>query len=59
MGAFMFIGYGMLAILAHVDNLKSASPATIDAPSFDHGKDGPVSAPTAYCRFPHADQRPS
>ena len=47
-GAFMFIGYGMLVILLHMlMTPKSASPAAIDARSFHHGKDGSSAAPTA------------
>ena len=47
-GAFMFIGYGMLVILLHMSMTpKSASPAAIDARSFHHGKDGSSAAPTA------------
>jgi len=47
-GAFMFIGYGMLVILLHMlMTPKSASPTAIDARSFHHGKDGSSAAPTA------------
>ena len=47
-GAFMFIGYGMLVLLLHMlMNPKSASPAAIDARSFHPGKDGSSAAPTA------------
>lgn len=47
-GAFMFIGYGMLVFLLHIlMTPKSASPAAIDARSFHHGKDGSSPAPTA------------
>lgn len=47
-GAFMFIGYGMLVILLHMlMTPKSASPAAVDARSFHHGKDGSSAAPTA------------
>jgi hypothetical protein len=47
-GAFMFIGYGMLVILLHMlMTPKSASPVAIDARSFRHGKDGSSAAPTA------------
>ena len=48
LGAFMFIGYGMLIILLHLSMTpKSASPAAIDARSFHHGKDGSTAAPMA------------
>jgi hypothetical protein len=47
-GAFMFIGYGVLVILLHMlMKPKSASPAAIDARSFHPGKDGASAAPTA------------
>lgn len=47
-GAFMFIGYGMLVILLHMSMTpKSAGPAAIDARSFHPGKDGSSAAPTA------------
>jgi len=47
-GAFMFIGYGMLVILLHMlMTRKSASPAAIDARSFHPGKNGSSAAPTA------------
>ena len=48
LGAFMFVGYGILVILLHMSMTpKSASPAAIDAPSFHHGKGGSTAAPTA------------